>query len=125
MVKGRAVRSSAIPSNEFTAGIDSLSAACDHTAFRCSGSGALAGESLGAKFSGDFVQDGPNDADAGVSSERSAESSEPLLSGWTLVVVFGASISFADSPITPLELAGNIGRELEDIEGVIVMLVSS
>lgn len=125
IVNGRAVRSSAIPSSEFTAGIGSLSAACDHTAFKCSGSGALAGESLGVKFSGDFVHDGPNDADAGFSSERSVEPSEFLLSICALVAVFGDSISFAGSRVTTsLELAGNNDRELEGTEGVIAMLGS-
>jgi len=71
MVNGKEVRSSAIPSSEFTTGAGSLSAACDQTALRCSGSGALAGESLVEKLSGDFDHGVPNDADAGVRSERS------------------------------------------------------
>ena len=41
-VNGSAVKSSAIPSSEFTAGKPGLFEVCDHTALRCSGSGPLA-----------------------------------------------------------------------------------
>ena len=68
MVNGKAVKSSAIPSKEFTAGAGSLPAACDQTALRCSGSGALAGDSFMEKF---FDHGVPNEADAGVRSDRS------------------------------------------------------
>ena len=57
MVNGTAVRSSAIPSREFTEGKAALSDAWDQTAFRCSGSGTpLEGESLRGKALGDFDQ---------------------------------------------------------------------
>jgi hypothetical protein len=66
-VNGRAVRSSAMPSREFTACTRALSEGCDQTAFRCSGSGALAGDSLAdEKLKGDFVQGVLYDADPGV-----------------------------------------------------------
>jgi hypothetical protein len=66
-VNGRAVRSSAMPSREFTACTKALSEGCDHTAFRCSGSGALAGDSFAEeKLKGDFVHGVLYDADPGV-----------------------------------------------------------
>lgn len=45
-VKGKAVKSSAIPSSEFTVCNPALLEVCDHTAFKCSGSGPRAGLSL-------------------------------------------------------------------------------
>jgi hypothetical protein len=54
-VNGKAVRSSAMPSSEFTAGSLALSEAWDQTALRCSGSGARAGDSLIGKLNGALV----------------------------------------------------------------------
>ena len=65
-VNGTAVKSSAMPSREFTAGKAPWADVCDHTAFKCSGSGALAGDSLLANAFGDFIHDAALDcADTG------------------------------------------------------------
>ena len=59
--KGTVVRSSAIPFNEFTGWFCALSNGDDHTAFRCSGSGALEGDSLSLNAFGDFDHCEDND----------------------------------------------------------------
>ena len=56
-VNGRAVRSSAIPSKEFTGCNPALLEVWDQTALRCSGSGALAGESLIGRITDDRVHE--------------------------------------------------------------------
>ena len=70
-VNGSPVRSSAMPSSELTACTLALSEACDHTALRCSGSGARAGESLTGKPIGDFVHAALADWEGGVIGGRS------------------------------------------------------
>lgn len=53
-VNGKPVKSSAMPSSELTTWPLLFPEGCDHTALRCSGSGARAGESL--KLLGDLGQ---------------------------------------------------------------------
>lgn len=94
-VNGRAVRSSAMPSREFTACTRVLSEGCDHTAFRCSGSGALAGDSFAdEKLKGDFVHGVLYDADPGVMRFLSTDSSELLESSCVETASFGELVSF-------------------------------
>lgn len=57
IVKGSAVRSSAMPSRELTGRSPALFGGCDQTALRCSGSGARAGESLSGRFMDDLAHD--------------------------------------------------------------------
>lgn len=52
--KGTPVRSSAMPLSELMGCMCALSGVCDHTAFKCSGSGARAGDSLIAITLGEF-----------------------------------------------------------------------
>ena len=54
MEKGTPARSSAIPFNELTGWFCALSGVWDHTAFRCSGSGALDGDSFMVNAFGDL-----------------------------------------------------------------------
>lgn len=56
-VNGMAVKSSAIPSREFTACNPALLEVCDHTAFRCSGSGPRNGESFTEMFKEDLAHE--------------------------------------------------------------------
>lgn len=94
-VNGRAVRSSAMPSREFTACTRALSEGCDQTAFRCSGSGALAGDSLAdEKLKGDFVQGVLYDADPGVMRFLSTDSSKLLESSCVETISLGELVSF-------------------------------
>lgn len=53
-VNGTEVRSSAIPSREFTTGSSAFVEVCDQRSLRCSGSGGRAGESFIEKAPGDF-----------------------------------------------------------------------
>lgn len=108
-VNGRAVRSSAMPSREFTACTRALSEGCDQTAFRCSGSGALAGDSLAdEKLKGDFVQGVLYDADPGVMRFLSTDSSKLLESSCVETINLGELVSFPRPFTTRLIVAVSI-----------------
>lgn len=108
-VNGRAVRSSAMPSREFTACTKALSEGCDQTAFRCSGSGALAGDSLAdEKLKGDFVQGVLYDADPGVMRFLSTDSSKLLESSCVETISLGELVSFPRPFTTRLIVAVSI-----------------
>lgn len=70
-VKGNAVKSSAIPSSELTGCSPALLEVCDQTAFRCSGSGARAGDSFALKLIDDLVQEADAWCVGGVTRTRS------------------------------------------------------
>lgn len=108
-VNGRAVRSSAMPSREFIACTRALSEGCDQTAFKCSGSGALAGDSLAdEKLKGDFVQGVLYDADPGVMRFLSTDSSKLLESSCVETISLGELVSFPRPFTTRLIVAVSI-----------------